>query len=641
MLGVRIMTAARCRSCVWTHRTVLHLAFPGNFIQKFFHSEICKTRERTRSPLETYCGNECNKPAAFFHVPILVSVSAMPPNLGSVLLGAIALPAAGQTVDGLIFSRRSLVGMLTVTGVHAAVDSWTEHMYTDANCQVSASPATGGSFTVNPSTGCQFYSPVASGTLDCTTTDVVNYDNADAAECTGTGRHTGRTCEPHSCGAVGLQAFHAFYAGYQAGHCVQNPSDATRYIKIQVTSGTLPVQYCKPGTVVAAPPSPPSPPPDTPPSPPPSPPPPMPPPPPVSPLGPAWMGSYFQSSYVGPTCSGTIIFANIEVTGSALTSDGCQCLSGNAGTSTWASKSCWFCNYEKAAAISSRNTNGCDSTCSACTGNTAWHLYNHSDAHLGGYEFTSTAFGTNACIKFFNTATSQIESTTFTSAMSGGSWEDYRASYTSASCTAASPPTPVTAPTSAPTPAMAPPSALPPQATITAPTSAPTPAMPPPSAPAPQATITMSFNASGSVDDYDDAKKSKIAGVFASEAGVSADKVDVTVVSGSVIITTVITVDAAQADSTVTTLSTGILATANSLETALKTAYPTEFAGLDVAAITVAPIVSSSEGVGSSGVGGGPLAAVGSGVAIVAMAIVVRFYMAQKRKAKLTNAYSE
>ena len=164
--------------------------------------------------------------------------------------------------------------------------------------------------------------------------------------------------------------------------------------------------------------------------------------------GQTWTGSFFFTHYVGSTCSGTTIVTDIEATKVTLLSDGCSCMSGNAGSSTWAQKSCGFCNVEKVAVQS--YSDGCDSTCSTCTGKNGWFLYNHSYAHPGGYHWTAAnPWGSRGCVKFYNTGNSRMESIHYTTDMthsSGESWQTYEVAGGGTECTSASPASPPTMP---------------------------------------------------------------------------------------------------------------------------------------------------------------------------------------------------
>mmetsp|Transcript_83857 Transcript_83857/g.167389 ORF Transcript_83857/g.167389 Transcript_83857/m.167389 type:complete len:611 (-) Transcript_83857:400-2232(-) len=148
-----------------------------------------------------------------------------------------------------------------------------------------------------------------------------------------------------------------------------------------------------------------------------------------------------------------------------------------------------------------------------------------------------------------------------------------------------------------------PPHPSPPQPPDLPPPPPPTPSPPPPMLPplspsvsspplSPALFITSSFSAAGTVSDYDENKKMGIVSAVANASSVDLSNVQVTVAAGSVIITTSISVTAAQASSVLSVLLTGIFSSPDALSSALSGAGVD---GVNVEQIMSAPTIVTSE----------------------------------------------
>jgi len=115
---------------------------------------------------------------------------------------------------------------------------------------------------------------------------------------------------------------------------------------------------------------------------------------------------------------------------------------------------------------------------------------------------------------------------------------------------------------------------------------------PPPPSPPRLSYIETAFTASGDVSDYDANKVAAIKGIFAAAAGVTTNDVQLTIVSASVSVSAVITVDAASSGTALTSLSTGIMASETTLTAALSA--NSLLSTVTVAAITTAPLIAAS-----------------------------------------------
>lgn len=114
--------------------------------------------------------------------------------------------------------------------------------------------------------------------------------------------------------------------------------------------------------------------------------------------------------------------------------------------------------------------------------------------------------------------------------------------------------------------------------------------------------IEASFTASGDVSDYDMLTRDNIQSVFANAAGVSADDIELTITSGSVVIEIVITVPTGDdASSIASSLATGIFTNETVLQNALAAGGVT---GVTVEGIIKVPSVSDppQQGLDATGI---------------------------------------
>jgi len=147
-------------------------------------------------------------------------------------------------------------------------------------------------------------------------------------------------------------------------------------------------------------------------------------------------------------------------------------------------------------------------------------------------------------------------------------------------------------------------------------------------------TVTTTFVLSGSVDDYGAAEKASIKAVLADEAGGAPSAVQLTLNSGSVVVTAEILVaDATAAETAIDTLtgSGGVLASSSNLEAALTSAFT--HAGLSpsvtVEEITTAPIVEEdgvvldNDGSHSGGCGAGCIGGIVGGSFVPVLLLIL------------------
>jgi len=152
----------------------------------------------------------------------------------------------------------------------------------------------------------------------------------------------------------------------------------------------------------------------------------------------------------------------------------------------------------------------------------------------------------------------------------------------------ASPSTPPSPPSSPPSPSMPPSTPVPPASPPPPPP--PLPPLPPHPSPA-MTTLISTFEASGDVSDYDDARQDGIKAVISDAAGVPSSSILLQISSGSVLVTSTILLLADDASSTAATLSAGIFASPAALGSALSAAG---VSGVTISAISQPETVSLS-----------------------------------------------